>query len=237
MNIVGLSAIKAEYIQHCGSDQMVVKAARVSYGKEDVQIKEDESKLIKDLVSKRHLTPFEMCDITFMIVCPIFVVRQFHRHRTFSYNEWSATYCDVSESFYVPQTLRFDIHMHDPKTAIAIEKSKELISLMEYESYKSIEGYCKLLTNGISKEMARMVLPQNMMTRFYAKGNLRNWIHYCSIRCDKNTLYEHRVLAIQIFKELLKMFPISVGALAKHMFNKEILKNLNIEEIIKVKVK
>ena len=231
MKIVGLSAITAEYIQHCGSDNMVVKAARVSMGTNDVVMKQNETKLIRDLIVRKHLTPFEMCDITFLVTCPIFVVRQFHRHRTFSYNEWSATYSDVSENFYIPKVLRFDV---DTKLPVEDDKHKELISLLEYESYKSIEGYCKLLSNGVSKEMARMILPQNMMTKFYAKGNVRNWVQYCAIRCNKQVLYEHQVLAIQIFKEVLKMFPISTWALAKDMFDEETFESLNIE---KVKVK
>jgi len=237
MNIVGLSAITAEYIQHCGSDNMVIKAARVSMGKDEITIKPDETQLIKDLVTKKHLTPFEMCDITFLIVCPIFVVRQFHRHRTLSYNEWSASYSVVGESFYIPKELRLNPEKYKPGDRLDADKEKELISLLEYECYKAIEGYCKLLSNGVSKEMARMILPQNMMTKFYAKGNVRNWVQYCAVRCNKRVLYEHQVLAKQIFKEILKMFPISVWALAKDMFDKETFISLNIENTMKVKVK
>lgn len=232
MQTVKLGAIRAEYIQHCGSDLMVVKAARVSTGREAVQLGERERKLIKFLATNQHFTPFEMCDATFLIECPLFIARQFHRHRTFSYNEWSGRYSVVGENFYIPEVLK----MQDTKNKqgsigeLSEADNKKGIELINYECLKAYEIYQRLLDQNVSKEIARMVLPQNMMTKFYAKANLRNWMHYCSLRCDSHAQFEHQHLAGQIFSELLKMFPIAVGALARSMFNEETLERLKIAE-------
>lgn len=225
MEIVGLDAIKAGYIQHCGEDLMVVRAARVSTGNETVEFGEKEQKLIKYLAKHQHFTPFEMCDVTFLIECPIFIARQFHRHRTMSYNEWSGRYSEVGESFYVPKKLSKQAvkNKQGSEGKFDEKENKELLGIVEYQVYKAFENYRCLIDKGVSKEIARLILPQNMMTKYYAKANLRNWMHYCSLRCDSHAQAEHQHLAMQIFHELLKMFPVSVGALAKSMFNEELL--------------
>jgi len=231
MDLVGIAAIKAEYIQHCGSDLMVVKAARVSTGNETVEFGDKEHKLIRYLANHEHFTPFEMCDCTFLVECPIFIARQFHRHRTFSYNEWSGRYSVVGEMFYVPDKLKKqdDKNKQGSVGEFTERENKDLISLMEIQCYKAFEKYERLIDAGVSKEMARLVLPQNMMTKFYAKANLRNWMHYCSLRADSHAQFEHQVLAEHIFYSLLKMFPIATGALAKSMFSEELLKRLKIQ--------
>ena len=230
MNIVGLEAIRSEYVQHCGSDLMVVRAARVSTGKEAVAFGEKEQKLIKYLATNKHFTPFEMCDITFLIECPIFIARQFHRHRTFSYNEWSGRYSEVGDNFYIPEKFlkQGTVNKQGSEGELEDKDSIKMLELAEYQVYKAFENYQCLLDHGISKEMARMVLPQNMMTKFYAKANLRNWMHYCSLRCDSHAQAEHQHLAKQVFHEILKMFPVSAGALAKSMFNEELYGQLFI---------
>lgn len=230
MNIVGLSAITAQYIQHCGDDTMVVKAARVSTGKETIEFGTKEQNLIRYLAKNKHFTPFEMCDVTFLITCPIFIARQYHRHRTFSYNEWSGRYSVVGDSFYVPDKFKKqDTKNKQGSSGLFTEKeNKAMIDLVQYDVYKAFEIYTKLIDDGVSKEMARIVLPQNMMTKFYAKANLRNWMHYCSLRSDEHAQFEHQHLSDQIFHELLKMYPISVGALAKSMFSRDTLIKLGI---------
>lgn len=226
MKIVGLKAIKAEYIQHCGSDLMVVRAAKVSTGKDAVDFGEKEQELIKFLVRNKHLTPFEMIDVTFLVEVPIFIARQFHRHRTMSYNEWSGRYSQVGEAFYVPSEFLKDGKMN--KQPLSEADNKECLAILEYQCWKSFDKYEMLLEKGILKEMARMILPQNMMTKFYAKANLRNWMHYCELRCDIEAQLEHQHVAKQIFNELLKMFPVSVGTLAKSMFNDALLARLKL---------
>ena len=227
MNIVGLEAIKALYIQHCGSDLMVVRAARVASNKVSTNMGKDELKLIKDLVKVKHLSPFEMCDITFLYSVPLFIARQVQRHRTGSYNEWSARYSEVKTEFYVPKTF----NSRDSTLKLSEDEDTNLIGLMEYQCIKSFDGFEKLLENGVSKETARLILPQNMMTQFYMKMNLRNWMHYCALRCDTHAQYEHQVVAKSIFKQLVGMFPVSVGALAKFMFNEETLESVGIKEL------
>ncbi len=224
MKIVGLDAIKAEYIQHCGSDEMVVKAARLSTNKDVVSFGEKEHELIRSMAKDRHLTPFEMCDITFLVDCPIFIARQFHRHRTMSYNEWSRRYSKVGDSFYIPKEFRKEKESNH----LSEEDNKECRAILEYQCYKSFDKYEMLLEKGIAQEMARMILPQNMMVKFYAKANLRNWVAYCGLRCDFNVQFEHQHLAMKIFSEILKMFPISTGALAKTTFNDILLAKVGL---------
>lgn len=230
MNIVGLKDIKASYVQHVGSDLMVVRAAKVSTGKEAVAMDEKAQGLIRYLAKNHHDTPFEMCDVTFLIECPIFIARQFHRHRSMSYNEWSGRYSIVGENFYIPDVLKKQgiENKQGSEGEFTEVENKDMIELMKYQVYKAVETYDKLLDKGVSKELARMILPQNMMTKFYAKANLRNLMHYCSLRCDKHAQFEHQYLAKQMFNELLKMFPISVGALAKAMFSDELLETMGL---------
>ncbi len=237
MKIVGLEAIKAEYIQHCGSDLMVVRAAKVSTGKEAVEFGEKEQGLIRFLARNHHDTPFEMIDVTFLVEVPIFIARQFHRHRTMSYNEWSGRYSVVGDAFYVPKQflMQGKMNKQGSEEPISEADNKECLAILEYQCIKSFDKYEMLLEKGISKEMARMILPQNMMTKFYAKSNLRNWMHYCSLRCDSHAQLEHQHVAMIIFTELLKMFPVSTGALAKGMFNDEILDKLGLLEKVEAK--
>lgn len=231
MKIVGQEAINAELVGHYGFDMDVVKAARVSTGNKTIDMGEKEQKLIKYLANHDHTTPFEMVDFKFLITVPIYIARQFHRHRTFSYNEWSGRYSEVGDEFYLRS--RFNKQSTHNKQGsddnISDSESSAIRERMEYVIIKSYEAYQFALDKGVSKEQARIVLSQNMMTKFYAKGNLHNWMHYCKQRCDLYAQEEHQIVAKQIFKHLLTTCPISVGALAKKRFTPETLSAVGLQ--------
>lgn len=231
MEIVGLEGIKATYLDHYGTDLTPVQAARVSTGTDAKELDERNRGLIKFLAKNKHLTPFEMIDVRFLIECPVYIARQVIRHRTFSYNEWSGMYSVVGESFFIPNILQKqpDKALHLPEEELDPEVAKRLLNRLEIHCLKSYELYNDLLSNKATRNLSRLPLPVNMITKFWMKGNLRNWMSYCALRDVDNAHFEHKHLASQIFKELLKMFPLCVSALAKSMFTEETLKQeLNI---------
>ncbi len=236
MNIVGLEGIKAIYLRHCGSDITPVQAARVSTGTDATKLDDRNRGLLKFLAKHKHFTPFEMIDITFQIECPIYIARQVHRHRTFSFNEWSGMYSVVGESFFIPKELQKqpDKALKLPTETINAKLNKDLLARIEIHCLRSKELYDILIESKTTRNLARLVLPQNMITKFWMKGNLRNWMAYCALRDVDGAHFEHKHLASKIFKELLKMFPLCVAALAKSSFDKETLKRELgiIEEVV-----
>lgn len=223
--IVGLKDIKPIYRNHVGSDLTPVQAARVSTGTDATEMNERNRGLLKFLAKNKHYTPFEMIHATFVIHCPIFIARQVHRHRTFSYNEWSGMYSVVGDEFYIPK----DFHkqpkkaLHLPDEQLSEEEAKRLYDRLEIHCLKSKELYDLLLEKKVTRDLSRLVLPQNMMTKFWMSGNLRSWIQYIALRDTAESHLEHQHLASQIFQELLKMFPLSVAALARSSFTAETL--------------
>lgn len=237
MEIVGLEGIKATYVGHYGGDIDIVRAARVSTGKETFELGEKEGKLIQYMAKNNHTTPFEMIDIKMLIDCPIFIARQFHRHRTFSYNEWSGRYSVVGSSFYIRDKFnkQDSVNKQSSSGEFTDAENCDLKEMMEYITHKQFEIYDKFIEREVSKEQARIILGQNMMTRFYAKNDLHNWMHYLKQRCDPHAQEEHQYLAKQVFKTLFTMFPISVAALAKKRFSPEALTAVGLKELIEVK--
>ena len=237
MKIVGIEAYKATYFQHCGSDLTPVQAAKVSTNKEVDSLDEKGRGLLKYLADHLHMTPFEMVDLTLIVECPIFIRSQVHRHRTFSYNEWSGMYSVVGEEFYVPKdfnkqgkrALSLTEDVLDDKTA------KDIKTRMEIHILRSWELYHLLLEREVTRDLSRLVLPQNMMTKFYMKGSLRSWMQYCALRCADDAHYEHQYLADLVFHQLIKMFPVCVGHLGRNMFPEHVRKRLGIykEEVKK----
>ncbi len=230
MKIVGTEAFKATYFQHCGSDLTPVQAAKVSTNKEVTSLDDKGRGLLKYLADHLHMTPFEMIDLTLIIECPIFIRSQVHRHRTFSYNEWSGMYSVVGEEFYVPNHL-----MKQGKRALALtdevlddKLAKDIKNRMEIHILRAHELYHLLLEKEVTRDLSRLVLPQNMMTKFFMKGNLRACMVFCALRCADDAHYEHQFLGDLVFNQLIKMFPVCVGNLARNMFTVEVRKRLNI---------
>ena len=217
-----------------GGDIDVVRAARVSTGKDTFEMDDKATSTLKYLAKNSHTSPFEMIEVKFLIDLPIYIARQLVRHRTFNLNEWSGRYSVVGEDFYLRK--KFNKQDTGNKQGSVGEftdaENCDIYERMQYITHKQYEAYQHFIEIGVSKEQARAILGINMMTRMYVKCDLHNWMGFCSQRVDSHAQYEHQLIAKQIFKTLLSMFPISVGALAKKRFNESTLVDIGLMESI-----
>tara|TARA_R100001086_G_C11842431_1_gene259407 strand:+ start:287 stop:934 length:648 start_codon:yes stop_codon:yes gene_type:complete len=211
-----MSQIKAEYINHMGSDIDVVNAARVSYDKVIDKIKQKDEKLLNYLAKHKHFTPFEHTSLSVRITCPLYIRSQIMRHRTFSYNEVSRRYTSENIDFYVPDQYR---KQHDKSKQcsdgnIDFGVSETLKVLTRVHHKECLSLYEELINDhNVSREQARGLLPQNLITKFVMTGNLRNWIHFLNLRLDSHAQEEVRVIAEQIKEIIEDKFNLAAKAL------------------------
>lgn len=190
-------------VSFMGGDDAVVQAARVSFGK-GVTNDERDKKLLFFLMANRHETPFEHSVFKFHIKCPIFVARQWFRHRMASYNEISGRYTEMKEQFYLPDSLRSQKARNYKFTEVEEQANAELKEKMAAHFENSYHLYHELLEKGVAKEHARIVLPLSLYTEFYWTINARALMNFLSLRMDEHAQYEIRVYADvinDIFKE------------------------------------
>ena len=216
-------------IDYMGDDSSIVQAARVSYGKGTKKISQDKG-LINYLLSHRHSTPFEMNEIKLHIKLPIFVARQWIRHRTANVNEYSARYSVLDNEFYIPEkrNLKSQSKVNNQGRDSEVKNSDQIKKLLLANSKKNFEIYNLLLNEdkygnvitkekeGIARELARMVLPLNTYTQWYWKIDLHNLMHFLSLRFDKHAQYEIRVYAELILKIMKKWVPYTYDAFVKY---------------------
>lgn len=210
--------------QHC--DDLPVRAARASFGKQDKTGKNPaaDKKLMTYLAEHKHLTPFEYQHATFLIECPLFIRSQIHRHRTFSYNEISRRYTDENLAFWVPDTFRGQ--SSDNKQASSDEVIDSIVIVNDVESFRvepenawylqtdaAMATYTAMVKAGVAREIARAILPQSLLTQFYMGGTLRNWQHFIELRRDPHAQYEVQVIANRIAEQLRALWPDSCEAL------------------------
>ncbi len=190
-------------VDFMGSDNRVVSSARVSFGGVS-KGEEQDKKLIKYLLEHRHHTPFEHCYFQFHVCCPIYVARQWMRHRWGSFNEISARYTQVKDEFYIPQEFRGQ-DIKNRQGSVAADFDNEALRKLYEESVEaSFAAYNKLIKAGVAREMARGVLPVCQYTQFYWSVNARSLLNFLQLRQDGHAQYEIRVYAdaiAQIFKE------------------------------------
>jgi thymidylate synthase (FAD) len=203
------------YVNHMGDDLTVVNAARISFKGEKEVLDDKDNKLIDYLAKNKHMSPFEHCTATFIIECPLFIRSQIHRHRTFAYNEVSRRYTSEDLEFYVPEVLRAQAKSNRQASDGEVQ-SDELRTSIQNHICKSVGLYEKLLKEGVAREMARAVLPQSLMTRFYMSGNLRNWQHFIELRIDAHAQIEAQWIAKELSDKMVELFPEAYGALRKH---------------------
>jgi len=207
-------------VDSMGSDLSVVQAARISNGAAmpDWRGAPDE-RLIKFLAEHQHMTPFEHATFKFYVKLPIFVAREWQRHRTFSYNELSGRYKELKPEFYYPTTAR----VPDPNNKqSSIEPSDDLRDDLNYMlgldfGYvyeKAYAHYEEMIEAGITRELARCVLPLGMYTEMYVTGNFRNWMHWWDLRHTADAQYEIRMYAEAVGEILESIMPLSFKALA-----------------------
>jgi len=205
-------------IDYMGDDSSIVQAARVSYGKGTKKLNQDKS-LINYLLSHKHSTPFEMNEIKFHIKLPIFVARQWIRHRTANVNEYSARYSILDREFYMPKKVDLKPQSKSNNQGrsgeLSEDEKNEYIKIIKETSSKSFQSYKELLNVdeeeqkidtkkiGIARELARMTLPLNTYTQWYWKIDLHNLMHFLALRYDYHAQYEIRVYA-KIMLDILK---------------------------------
>ena len=211
---------EVQLIDWMGDDKRAVNAARVSFLKDDLgssELTDRDEKLIRFLVNHRHTSPFEHMQATFRIKCPLFVRAQIMRHRTFSYNEVSRRYTEENIEFYLPECLykQADKNLQCSSDE-RLENEYILKCIYKHSTDASFESYQILLDNGVSRESARMVLPQNLYTTFWMSGNLHNFLKFLDLRLDKHVQYETVRVAQGIETQLRERFPATLKAFDKH---------------------
>jgi thymidylate synthase (FAD) len=202
-------------VDHMGDDASVVRSARVSYGIGSKGVDED-AKLINYMMRNGHTSPFEHVQFTFHVKCPLFVARQWQRHRTWSYNELSARYAPVREEFYIPEAHQVRLQSATNKQGSAEPMDAEAAALsvgdMEQVYSYAYETYKELIAAGVARELARSVLPVGMYTQFYGSVNLHNLLHFMELRQDEHAQYEIRVYANALEALIDQYVPVSLAA-------------------------
>lgn len=226
-------------IDYMGDDSAIVQAARVSYGKGTKQLNQDKG-LINYLMRHYHTTPFEMCDIKFHVKLPIFVARQWIRHRTASVNEYSARYSILSNEFYLPepQNIASQSMINKQcreKDSLPKEAADKVLAILQDDAQRCYKHYTEIMntseegniidenTIGIARELARMNLTLNYYTEWYWKVNLHNLLHFLMLRADPHAQYEIRVYAEKMLEIVKAWVPFTYDA-----FNEYRLQGQNI---------
>lgn len=198
-------------IDHMGSDQAIVDAARVSYNSSTKKITKDNRSLIRYLMRNQHWTPFEMCEVKLHIKTPIFVARQWLRHRSGSYNEISARYSVLPSDFYVPDQI-FEQSKTNKQCSSEelINDHNNTINSLRKEQEIAYQNYQKRIDNNVAREISRINLPVSIYTEFYVKMNLRNLLHFLKLRLHPHAQKEIRDYASAIFTLINPLFPLAV---------------------------
>src|SRR5438094_10281950 len=214
-------------VDHRGEDASIVQAARVSYGRGTRRVSEDQG-LINYLMRHRHTTPFEMCEIKYHVKLPIFVARQWIRHRTANVNEYSARYSILDNEFYIPapEHLAAQATTNRQGRGAVLEgaAARRVLDLLREDSERAYAGYAAMLNEdeagapldpawpGLARELARMNLSLNFYTQWYWKTDLHNLMHFLSLRADAHAQYEIRASAEAMLVTMQQWVPIAHSA-------------------------
>ncbi len=221
-------------VDYMGDDNAIVQAARVSYGKGTKKTSEDKG-LINYLLRHRHSTPFEMCEIKLHVKLPIFVARQWIRHRTANVNEYSARYSILGKEFYIPEIENLapqSAQNHQGRAGVLNAKeAHEVLNILREDSLQTYRHYEEMMNcteegdvldpakTGIARELARINIPTNFYTEWYWKIDLHNFMHFISLRADSHAQYEIRVYAEAMLDILKRWVPFTYDAFCKHRMN------------------
>ena len=207
-------------VSFMGGDDAVVQAARVSFGK-GITEPERDRKLLEYLMANRHETPFEHSVFKFHIKCPIFVARQWFRHRMASYNEISGRYTKMKEEFCLPEQLRTQKARNYKFDDVDKELNDELKQKITDSYDQCYNVYKELLAKGVAKEHARLVLPLSLYTQFYWSINARALLNFLSLRLDEHAQFEIREYAEAIAKVMEAKMPWTFDAFNRYVINGE----------------
>jgi len=199
-------------VDHMGDDDAIVRAARVSYG-DGTKTKRDDRSLIHYLMRNRHTSPFEMVEFVFHVKAPIFVTRQWFRHRTASYNEISGRYSILKDSFYHPQWRRQSKKNKQGGDGLFDEYTSAYLDDAYSELQEEIRDiYQRFLAAGVERGQARMVLSLSTYTEFYFKQDLHNLLHFIKLRMDYHAQQEIREYARAILQLITPIVPVTIEA-------------------------
>ena len=238
-------------VDYMGNDSSVVQAARVSYGAGTKKVNADKG-LINYLIAHRHTTPFEMCEIKFHIKLPIFIARQWIRHRTASVNEYSARYSIMEDEFYIPKAenlaaqSKINHQGRDEARVLNAKEQKQVLDILKKDALNSYDHYLDMMNQdkdgnivdegkeGLARELARMNLPVNCYTQWYWKIDLHNLFHFLYLRADSHAQYEIRVYAQAMLDVVKKWVPFSYEAFIKHRKSGKELSGAALEVVKKL---
>lgn len=207
MNVELVSLTKANINNiEMSPEQLIVYTARVSNPGNQMNI-ETSDKLIAYLIKNKHWSPFEMADMTVEIVTSRGIAQQILRHRSFSFQEFSQRYAEVTE--IEPIQLRYQADKNRQSSSTELnETDKQYFDDKVYSFIEQSKNlYVEMLKAGVAKECARFILPITTQTKIYMKGSVRSWIHFLQIRTDEHTQLEHRLIAMEILNIFKENFP------------------------------
>jgi len=220
-------------IDYMGADSAIVQAARVSYGKGTRRVSEDKA-LISYLMRHRHTTPFEMCEIKYHIKLPIFVARQWIRHRTANVNEYSGRYSILDKEFYLPNLEHLASQATNNRqgrgNTLKGDEAARVMQLLREDANQAYAHYEEMLNedsegkkhssarDGLARELARMNLTLNYYTQWYWKTDLHNLLRFLSLRADSHAQYEIRVYAESMLNTLKRWVPITYDAFMEYEY-------------------
>ena len=214
-------------VDYMGDDSSIVQSARVSYGKGTKKVSTD-SGLIKYLMRHRHSTPFEMCEIKYHVKLPIFIARQWIRHRTANVNEYSARYSILDKEFYMPSKDHLAAQSASNRQGrgdlINGKQAEDILNILKEDAERTYDNYELMLNErfdgttidknnkGLARELARMNLTLNTYTQWYWKTDLLNLLNFLSLRADNHAQYEIRAYADVMIESLKKWVPVTFDA-------------------------
>ena len=206
-------------VDYMGDDAAICQAARVSYGTGTKSVQNDEG-LIRYLMRHWHSTPFEMCEVKLHVKLPVFVARQWIRHRTANVNEYSARYSILDREFYIPApehiAAQSSVNNQGRGEALTGEEAARVLDILKSDSTRSYDNYQSMISDdgqqGLARELARMNLPANIYTQWYWKVDLHNLLHFLRLRADAHAQYEIRVYADAICSIVADWVPFAYAA-------------------------
>ncbi|MEC9050599.1 MAG: FAD-dependent thymidylate synthase, partial [Candidatus Neomarinimicrobiota bacterium] len=216
-------------VDSMGGDDAIVQAARVSYGQGTSKISQDRG-LIRYLMRHRHTTPFEMVEFKFHCKMPIFVARQWVRHRTANINEYSLRYSQARDEFYYPdpEHIQFQsaLNKQGRMGEVPAELKQKVQDYFKEISERSFAIYSELNEAGVARELARSVLPVNLYTEWYWKNDLHNLLHFIGLRSDSHAQYE-----IRVFSDAMDQSVKAVAPFAWEAYQDYVVKGMRFSQI------
>jgi len=222
-------------VDYLGSDQRIVQSARVSYGEGTKAVRQDQG-LINYLMRNNHTSPFEQVNFTFHVKMPIFVARQWIRHRTGRVNEISGRYSIMADEFYTPDDEHVNFQSDNNRQGrstkeVPSEIKKEFYSTIKEDQERVSSNYHKLLDLGLARELSRIDLPLSLYTQWYWQMDLHNLFHFLSLRLDEHAQYEIRVYAQIILEMVRKVCPYATEAFENYKINSKTFNKKEVEAI------